>query len=429
MADQVDKLLQERERNYQSALETARTYFIELERYLSEAKTEGDATLNDKQKEELADENSKSRRGRRAVTSEPTYIFEDDVLNYQLGLGNGTLSKDINSTETAQRRASQPVPGTHAHHNAGLAGTESLVQNMDAFEVRKLWDIAEAEGFTIGSRSTGFMALSGPAHLGGGRAWGSDFAHVGEDGKTTDAGRFKMEPLPKGTTAEQAWIALKPNLLEQRELNERARNHPAEVKMRAEAEAQLGRPIVWDGGDQATIKQQQADAKAVGFNATTTAKAIVEEAPPGQYSSRGGIRFGVAPTPAPVAAPKPAPKPKPVAAKPKPAPAPAVKPKPAPTVTKISSLQSTAQRKPGHVSLKDQIKTPPPKPAAPVGPVTKLPPKGTKAKPAAKPAPRGTGASRIRISEVAPPSTERHGPFGMIGTVDQIHERQHSWQN
>jgi hypothetical protein len=58
-------------------------------------------------------------------------------------------------------------------------------------------------------------------------------------------------------------------------------------------------------------------------------------------------------------------------------------------------------------------------------------------KPVAKPSDRlratnrGTGSGRTGVigpNQIAPPSTERHGPFGMIGTIDTLHERQHTWQ-
>jgi hypothetical protein len=40
--------------------------------------------------------------------------------------------------------------------------------------------------------------------------------------------------------------------------------------------------------------------------------------------------------------------------------------------------------------------------------------------------PRGT--SGVKTSNTAPPSTERFGPGGMMGTVDQPHERRFQWR-
>jgi len=347
----VEKLLGGRERDYQNALKIARQYFTGLEGFIDSA--EGSKAVTDDIMKRISEERSTARRGRRAVTSEPTYIFEDDVLNYAWGHGDGTLSSDIQKTETAQRRQSQPIPGTQAHHQASVSSTESLVQNMDEFEVRRLWDMAEENGFNIGSRSKGFMALSGPAHLGGGKKWGTDFAHVGADGVTTDPGRFKMEPLPKGTTAKQAWPILKENLLQQRAVNAKAYNHPLEQKMRSEAEARLGKPIVWNGGNKDELKVQNKAAYDLGINATALTEGYMGKSQPTK--------------PVVQVAPKVAPKPTPKSV--------------APT-TDIKALPPTAQRKPGHVSLKDQLKTKPPtKPVAAAGTVTKLPPKPTKTKP------------------------------------------------
>jgi len=177
---------------------------------------------------------------------------------------------------------------------------------------------------------------------------------------------------------------------------------PAQQRRRDELSQQIGR----DGPRQAI---NQANNQSIIMDTTQTkggpVRVVRPATPPFRDETKiapfpkataptGALRY-TKPEPAPVA-PKPAPKPVVAKPAPKPAPKPVVaKPAPKPVVAKPAA-----------------------KPAA----------KPT-AKPAAKPAPRGTGASRIRISEVAPPSTERHGPFGMIGTVDQIHERQHSWQN
>ena len=40
--------------------------------------------------------------------------------------------------------------------------------------------------------------------------------------------------------------------------------------------------------------------------------------------------------------------------------------------------------------------------------------------------PRGT--TGVQQTNVAPPSTQRFGPGGMMGTVDQPHERQFKWK-
>lgn len=64
-------------------------------------------------------------------------------------------------------------------------------------------------------------------------------------------------------------------------------------------------------------------------------------------------------------------------------------------------------------------------------------PKGIKAaKPAAKPTPKPIkaadkkprGTAGVQLTDIAPPSTERYGPGGMFGTIDQLHERQFKWR-
>lgn len=68
---------------------------------------------------------------------------------------------------------------------------------------------------------------------------------------------------------------------------------------------------------------------------------------------------------------------------------------------------------------------PAPKPAPKPTPVAKP-------KPAAKPKSIGNKAGSVRFSRTLlptdAPSQERYGPFGMIGTIDQPHERQFDWQ-
>ena len=51
--------------------------------------------------------------------------------------------------------------------------------------------------------------------------------------------------------------------------------------------------------------------------------------------------------------------------------------------------------------------------------------------PKSKPMPstkRPRGTSGVQQTNVAPPSTQRFGPGGMMGTVDQPHERQFQWK-
>ena len=50
-------------------------------------------------------------------------------------------------------------------------------------------------------------------------------------------------------------------------------------------------------------------------------------------------------------------------------------------------------------------------------------------KPSSKRASKPTrGTSGVKTSNTAPPSTERFGPGGMMGTVDQPHERRFQWR-
>jgi len=102
-------------------------------------------------------------------------------------------------------------------------------------------------------------------------------------------------------------------------------------------------------------------------------------------------------------------------------------PKPA---AKPTAIPATAARKPGTASVKDQLKTTAPK-APPPKATTVLPSQAKpkpKPKPPAKPAarPRGTAGVQLLINDA--PSTERYGPGGMFGTVDQLHERQFQWR-
>ena len=264
--DAVDRLLVEREQDYQGALQIARNDLKLREKLLNQAGLVG---LPDQEADTaLAKMISETRRGNRDVVSEGSMLFEDDVRNYAVG-NDPTPVNTINNTEGKERKRSQPIPGTQAHHPASVSSTESLVQNMDEYEIRQLWKMASDNGYTVGSQADGFIPLSEPALTTGCKNWGSDFAHVGADGKTMDTGRFKTPALPKGTTATQAWGALKNLLDEQRLLNERAYSHPVESRMRADAEATVGKPIEWRGpvtGDRAATNK---DAKSKGLNATT----------------------------------------------------------------------------------------------------------------------------------------------------------------
>lgn len=51
--------------------------------------------------------------------------------------------------------------------------------------------------------------------------------------------------------------------------------------------------------------------------------------------------------------------------------------------------------------------------------------------PKSKPIPstkRPRGTAGVQLTDIAPPSSERFGPGGMFGTVDQLHERQFKWK-
>ena len=270
--DRVGQLLSDRETSYQGALQVGRNDLLFRENILNKLKQ--DYSVNPELVKDLEVLISQTRRARRDVASEGTYLFENDLLNNAVGSkGQTNLSKTVNATEGGERKRSQPIPGTEAHHPASVSSTESLVQNMDEFETRKLWGIAKKKGYTVGSHADGFIPLSKPAHTTGGRNWGSDYAHVGTDGKTPDPGRFKTPSLPKGTTAAQAWPALKEMLDEQRLLNERAYTHPLETHMRGLAESQVG-PVEWRGPVTSNRAQLNSTAKAKGVNATVIAKSL-----------------------------------------------------------------------------------------------------------------------------------------------------------
>jgi hypothetical protein len=272
--DRADRLLQERERDYQGALHIGRNDAKWREQELNNIKEAfaREGLIVPGLEEHINNEIAGIRRVRRDITSEGSQMFEDDLRNHGAGTRGSNLQRDVLKTESDARRASQPIPGTEAHHPASVSSTESLVQNMNEAEVRKLWNIARSQGYTVGSEAKGFIPLSKPAHTTGGKNWGNDFAHVGKDG-TPDTGRFKVPALPKGTRAVDAWKVLKPVLDEQRTLNERAYNHPTEQLMRQRASEAFGAPLVWDAkGDPKALATQNANAKAKGINATTISK-------------------------------------------------------------------------------------------------------------------------------------------------------------
>jgi len=270
-SDPVERLLQERELDYQGAMGIAdndlRTREAELLQ-IQKAYTESGVKIEGFD-EFLATKHAEIKRAYRDVISEQSYLFENDLRNY--AIGSGELG-DVNKTEAKQRQISQPIPGTQAHHPASVSSVESYLRNMSMEEQRKALDMLVEQGYVVGSQAKGFIPLSGPAHLGGGERWGRDFAHVGKEGVESDPGRFKGTALSKGATAEQAVAAMKPMLDEQRVLNEAAYSHPVEQQMRAAAERLLGKPVTWMGGKTPDVQAQNKEAKALGVNATTVSK-------------------------------------------------------------------------------------------------------------------------------------------------------------
>lgn len=267
----VERVLQERELEYQGAMGIANNDLRAKEAELlkiqeayakSGLKVEGFDEF-------LANKHAEIKRAYRDVTSEQSYLFENDLRNYAIGAGN---LLDITKTEAQQRKVSQPIPGTQAHHPASVSSVESYLRNMPMAEQRRALDLLVEQGYTVGSQAKGFIPLSGPAHLGGGERWGRAFAHVGKEGVESDPGRFKGTALPKNATAEQAVAAMKPMLDEQIALNKAAYEHPIEQQMRAVAERLIGKPITWMGGEAADIQVQNKEAKAMGINATTISK-------------------------------------------------------------------------------------------------------------------------------------------------------------
>jgi len=290
----ADKILKEiadeRETKYQQALHIARNDLVTREEDLLTRKEQlrelslwlEDVGYSDPEMYEdivnlvgkTEGEVSKTRRARRASVSEAegSYIFEKTLLNYlqDKKLTAEKLVSSIGSAEAKQRRISQPVPGSEAHHQASLSSTESFVQNMREDEVRKLFKIAEDNGYVIGSRAEEFIPLSRPGHTTGGKTRGTEFAHVGVTGEP-DPGRFKRPALPKGTTAEQAWPLLKQVLDEQRELNKIAFENPMEQLSRQRASEAMGTELEWGGGD---LREQRELAAQKGVNLTTIAESF-----------------------------------------------------------------------------------------------------------------------------------------------------------
>ena len=422
--DRASQLLAEREQDYQAALHIFRNDVTQREEILNQLSSIG--IPEEKADEALAKMVADTRRGRRDAVSEGSMLFENDLRNYAIGLDNNPVGS-INKTEAGQRKVSQPIPGTEAHHPASVSSTESLVQNMDEYETRKLWQIAQKNGYTVGSQAKGFIPLSKPAHTTGGRNWGSDFAHVGADGATPDPGRFKTNPLPKGTTAEQAWKALQPILEEQRVLNEKAYNHPVEARMRADAESTLGRTIEWRGPVTDARALSNKDAKSKGVNATTITQAYDR--------SPGLLKTNEVPN-VTIAVPGAGKVPRSLG-----------KPNPLPTESQKLTAQQIRYFNAGGGQagmLRDGLSRdeviargqsilspkavynnkPQPIPGALSKPAVKS------NKPPTKPLnkrPRGTAG--VQLTDIAPPSTERFGPGGMFSTIDQLHEKQFQWRN
>jgi len=269
--DPVERLLQERELEYQGAMGIAnndlRAKEAELLQIQEAYKNSG--TNIEGFDEFLANKHAEIKRAYRDVVSEQSYLFENDLRNYAIGAGN---LLDVTKTEAQQRKISQPIPGTQAHHPASVSSVESYLRNMPMAEQRRALDLLVEQGYTVGSQAKGFIPLSGPAHLGGGERWGRAFAHVGKEGVESDPGRFKGTALPKTTTAEQAAVAMKPMLDEQIALNAAAYEHPVEKQMRAVAEKLLGKSITWMGGEAPDVQAQNKEAKGMGINATTISK-------------------------------------------------------------------------------------------------------------------------------------------------------------
>lgn len=273
----AEEILAAREPAYQDALQIARNDLLTREEQLRELFLwfEDLGYSDPELYEDLAGKISSTRRARRDVVSEGSYLFENDLLNYLKSKKADTLKleRSVNLTEGKERQKSQPIPGSEAHHPASVSFTESLVQNMREDEIRKLWGIAKEEGYVVGSQAEGFIPLSKPAHTTGGKTRGTAYAHVGVTGEP-DPGRFKTTPLPKGTTAEEAWKSLKPLLDEQIKLNTIAYDFPTEQLARQRAAEAMGTELQFGGSDFETLAEQKKLAKQKGVNLTTISKAL-----------------------------------------------------------------------------------------------------------------------------------------------------------
>lgn len=273
----AEEILAAREPAYQDALQIARNDLLTREEQLRELSLwfEDLGYSDPELYEDLAGKISSTRRARRDVVSEGSYLFENDLLNYLKSKKADTLKleRSVNLTEGKERQKSQPIPGSEAHHPASVSSTESLVQNMREDEIRKLWGIAKEEGYVVGSQAEGFIPLSKPAHTTGGKTRGTAYAHVGVTGEP-DPGRFKTTPLPKGTTAEEAWKSLKPLLDEQIKLNTIAYDFPTEQLARQRAAEAMGTELQFGGSDFEALAEQRKLAKQKGVNLTTISKAL-----------------------------------------------------------------------------------------------------------------------------------------------------------
>ena len=414
--DPVERVLQERELEYQGAMGIANNDLRTKEAELLQIQ---EAYANSGLKVEgfdefLANKHAEIKRAYRDVVSEQSYLFENDLRNYAVGAGN---LLDITKTEAQQRKVSQPIPGTQAHHPASVSSVESYLRDMPMSEQRRALDLLVEQGYTVGSQAKGFIPLSGPAHLGGGERWGRDFAHVGKEGVESDPGRFKGTALPKATTAEQAVAAMKPMLDEQIALNTAAYSHPVEQQMRAVAERLVGKPITWMGGEATDIQAQNKEAKAMGINATTISKGLsrypslmgTEQVPGVNIMTDVGTRIPLGMKPSEEVRKQ----------------ATATVRSPQIVLTPSQSLGQKAAA----IANREPVPQPKPvvvvpKPAAKPKPVAAKPKPKPAAKPAAKPV---RGSSGLRIVDTAPPSQERFGPGGMMSTIDLPHERQFQW--
>lgn len=278
----ADKILKEiRENKYQEALHIARNDLLTREEQIRDLSSwfedlgYSDPDLYEALIKETDKHTRDVRRSRRGVTSEGSYLFEKDLLDYLNSKKADTskLVKSITRTEGKERKKSQPLPGSHAHHPASVSSTESLVQNMREDEIRKLWNIAKEEGYVVGSQAEGYIPLSEPGHLTGGPTRGTAYAHVGVTGKP-DPGRFKTDPLPRNTTAEEAWKSLKPMLDEQIELNKIAYEHPVEQLARQRASEAMGTELQFGGSDFDTLQEQRKLAEQKGIDLTTISKSL-----------------------------------------------------------------------------------------------------------------------------------------------------------